>query len=205
MDRHAGEPVWFPGDPAVTNVGRFMAAEGVPTFEELRARSVAEPAWFWDSVVRFLGVPFATPYRSVVDTSRGIPWATWFNGGRLNVADLCLDRHAAARPDDPALVWEGEDGEVRRWSWAELRAEADGLAALLEERGVGEGDRVGVFLPMLPETVAAVFGIMKVGAVFLPLFSGYGAPAVVDRLVDAEAKALITADGTVRRGRLVDT
>jgi acetyl-CoA synthetase len=196
--------VWFPGDPGATNVGRFMAAQGIATFEELRSRSVAEPEWFWDAVVGFLEVPFATAYHSVVDTSRGLPWATWFNGGRLNVADLCLDRHAAARPDDTAVVWEGEDGEVRRWTWAELRAAADGLAELLADRGVGEGDRVGIFMPMVPETVAALFGVMKVGAVFLPLFSGYGSPAVVDRLVDAEAKALITADGTVRRGRLVD-
>ena len=199
-----GEAVWFPGNSADSNLGRFMAAEGVPDFATLRARSVAEPEWFWDAVVRFLEVPFATPYRSVVDTSRGIPWATWFDGGRLNVAELCLDRHAAADPGGPALVWEGEDGEVRRWTWAELRAEADGLALLLAEHGVGLGDRVGIFLPMVPEAVAALLGVMKVGAVFLPLFSGYGAPAVVDRLVDAGAKALITADGTVRRGRLVD-
>ncbi|HEX2700598.1 MAG TPA: AMP-binding protein [Acidimicrobiales bacterium] len=199
-----GRPVWFPGDPEATNLGRFMAAEGIAGFSALRARSVAEPEWFWDAVVRFLDVPFATPYASVLDTGNGPEWATWFNGGRLNVAEVCLDRHAAARPDGPALVWEGEDGEVRRWTWAELRAEADGLAALLSERGVGLGDRVGVFLPMLPETVAALFGIMKVGAVFLPLFSGYGAPAVADRLADAGAKALVTADGTVRRGRVVD-
>jgi len=202
--RVEGKPVWYPGDPAATNLGRFLAAEGIADFATLRARSVEEPEWFWDAVVRFLDVPFATPYTSVLDTSRGVPWATWFNGGRLNLAELCLDRHAAARPDDPALVWEGEDGEVRRWTWAELRAQADGLADLLVDRGVGEGDRVGIFLPMLPETVAALFGVMKVGAVFLPLFSGYGAPAVVDRLLDAGAKALITADGTVRRGKVVD-
>ena len=202
--RREGKPVWFPGDPADTNLGRFMAAEGIGDFNALRSRSVDEPEWFWDAVVAFLGVPFATPYTSVVDTSRGAPWATWFNGGRLNVAELCLDRHAAARPDGPALVWEGEDGEVRRWTWAQLRAEADGLAALLAERGVGAGDRVGIFMPMVPETVAALFGVMKIGAAFLPLFSGYGAPAVVDRLQDAGAKALVTADGTVRRGTVVD-
>ncbi len=196
--------MWFPGDQSATNLGRFMAAEGIAGFEALRARSVDEPEWFWDAVVRFLDVPFATPYASVLDTSRGPEWATWFNGGRMNVADLCVDRHAAARPDGAALVWEGEDGEVRRWTWAELRAEADGLAALLTSHGVGEGDRVGIFLPMLPETVAALFGVMKVGAIFLPLFSGYGAPAVVERLNDAGAKALITADGTVRRGKVVD-
>ena len=196
--------MWFPGDPAETNLGRFMAAEGVPSFPELRARSVDEPEWYWDAVVRFLHVPFSAPYASVLDTSRGIPWATWFNGGRMNVADLCLDRHAGADPAGTALVWEGEDGRARRWSWAELRAEADGLATLLAERGVGEGDRVGIFMPMVPETVAALFGVMKVGAVFLPLFSGYGAAAVTDRLVDAGASALVTADGTLRRGRLVD-
>ena len=202
--RVEGKPVWFPGDPADTNIGRFMAAEGIADFATLRARSIDEPEWFWDAVVRFLGVPFATPYTSVLDTSKGVEWATWFNGGRLNVAELCLDRHADACSGDPALVWEGEDGEVRRWTWSELRAEADGLAALLAEQGVGEGDRVGIFMPMLPETVAALFGVMKVGAVFLPLFSGYGAPAVADRLLDAGAKALITADGTVRRGKVVD-
>ena len=199
------DAVWFPPDDiAGTNLGRFMAAEGVDDFAELRTRSVEEPEWFWDAVVRFLDVPFDTPYSSVLDTSRGIPWATWFNGGRMNVADLCLDRHAAADPGGPALVWEGEDGETRRWTWAEMRAQADGLAELLDARGVGEGDRVGIFLPMLPETVAALFGILKVGAVFLPLFSGYGASAVAGRLVDAGAKALVTADGTLRRGRLVD-
>ena len=196
--------MWFPNDPGATNVGRFLSDEGVADFEALRDRSVEDPEWFWDAVVRFLDVPFATPYTSVLDTGKGVPWATWFNGGRLNVAEICLDRHAVSHPDGEALVWEGEDGEVRRWTWTELRAEADALAALLHEHGVGEGDRVGIFLPMLPETVAALFGVMKVGAVFLPLFSGYGAAAVVDRLVDATAKALITADGTVRRGREVD-
>ena len=202
--RVEGKPVWFPGDPAATNLGRFMAAEGIDGFQALRARSVDDPEWFWDAVVRFLDVPFATPYTSVLDTSNGVPWATWFNGGRLNLAELCLDRHAATRPDAQALVWEGEDGEVRHWTWAQLRAEADALAAVLRERGVGEGDRVGIFLPMIPETVAALFGVMKVGAVFLPLFSGYGVAAVVDRLVDAGAKALVTADGTTRRGKVVD-
>jgi acetyl-CoA synthetase len=173
------QPVWFPPDDASgTNLGRFMAAHGVGDAAALRVRSVEDPEWFWDAVVRFLDIPFATPYASVLDTSRGIPWATWFNGGRMNVADACLDRHAAATPDGPALVWEAEDGEARRWTWAELRAQADGLAAL--------------------------FGVMKLGAVFLPLFSGYGAPAVADRLVDAGAKALVTADGTRRRGRVVD-
>jgi acetyl-CoA synthetase len=199
------EIVWTPPPDALatTNVGRFMAEHGIGRFEDLRARSVDDPEWFWDAVVRFLGLPFDQPYERVADTSRGIEWATWFGGGRLNVAAACVDRHAERDPGGTALVWEGEDGEVRTWTWAELRAQADGLAALLAERGVGEGDGVGIFMPMVPETVAALLGVMKLGAVFLPLFSGYGAEAVAVRLQDAEARALVTADGFRRRGGVV--
>src|SRR5207247_562941 len=103
----------------------------------------------------------------------------------------------------PASPWEGEDGAERTWSFAELRAQADGLAALLERRGIGAGDAVGIFLPMLPETVATLLGLAKLGAVFLPLFSGYGSAAVATRLEDAGAKAVVTADGTYRRGAIV--
>ncbi|HVF74150.1 MAG TPA: AMP-binding protein [Acidimicrobiales bacterium] len=194
------EPVWFPTDPAATNVGRFMAAEGVASFDELVARSIDEPEWFWAAVVDFLGLPFSRRWDRVLDTTEGIPWAKWFVGGRLNFAQACL-RHAGSRR---ALVWEGEDGEVRSWTYGELAAEVDGLCALLASRGVGVGDRVGIFMPMVPETVAAVLAVAKLGAVFLPLFSGYGAGAVASRLQDASAVALITADGTYRRGKPVD-
>ena len=148
--------------------------------------------------MKFLGIDFPTPYRQVLDVSDGIPWARWFVGGKTNFAHLAVDRHP---PDRTAIVWEGEDGEVRTWTYGELRAQADGLAALLAERGIGEGDAVGVYMPMIPETVAALLGIAKVGAVFLPLFSGYGAEAIVTRLQDAEAKALITARQCQRRGK----
>ncbi len=200
-------PTWgwqpAPDFAAGTNVGRFMAAHGIESFDDLLARSIEDPEWFWDAVVAHLGIPFDTPYTRVLDTSAGIPWARWFTGGRLNMATACCDRHAAARPGDLAVVWEGEDGAVRRWTWAELRAQADGLAALLAERGVGEGDPVGVYCPMLPETVAALLGVAKLGAVFLPLFSGFAAEAVAVRLEDAGAVALVTADGFHRRGSVV--
>ena len=197
---------WTPDPAAVerTNVARFQAAHGIATFDELVRRSIDEPAWFWDAVVQFLGIPFAEPYTSVLDTSRGIEWATWFQGGKLNLADVCLDRWAAAAPDRVAVRWEGEDGEQRSWTYAELRVEVDGLATQLHSEGIGRGDAVGIFLPMLPETVAALLAVMKLGAVFLPLFSGYGPEAVASRLNDAGAKALIHADGTYRRGAVVD-
>ena len=192
--------MWFPADPSSTNVGRFMVAHNIERFEDLERRSIDDPEWFWDAVVKFLDIDFPTPYTQVLDVSDGIAWARWFVGGKTNVAHVAVDRHP---PERTAIVWEGEDGEVRAWTYGELRAQTDGLAQLLVERGIGEGDAVGVYMPMIPETVAALLGIAKVGAVFLPLFSGYGAEAIVTRLQDAGAKALVTAESFRRRGKTV--
>jgi acetyl-CoA synthetase len=188
---------------ATTRVGRFGTEHGLADLAALRRRSTDDPDWFWDAVVTHLGLPFSTPYTAVADRSRGIPWTTWFTGGRTNLADACCDRWASATPEADAVVWEGEEGDVRTWSFADLRAEADGLAHLLRARGVASGDAVGIFLPLLPEAIAAVLAVAKIGAVFVPVFSGYGAEAVRVRLEDASAVALITADGYPRRGRTV--
>ena len=196
------EPVWTPTPDAVadTNVGRFMAAQQIECFDDLLARSIAEPAWFWGEVVKFLAIPFSTPYEQVLDTSEGIAWATWFTGGQTNLTAICLDRWARETPDAQAIRWEGEEGEVRVLTYAELDRHVDGLAALLRDRGIGVGDAVGIFLPMLPETVVAALAVAKLGALFLPVFSGYGADAIAVRLQDAGAKALLCADGFYRRG-----
>ena len=197
------EAWWPPEEAARTNVGRFMALHGITRFDDLVARSIDDAAWFWAAVVDFLGIHFVEPYRQVVNVDRGAPWARWFVGGRLNLAEVCVDRHAAAHPGRTAVVWEGEDGDVRRWSYGELRSQADGLAGMLAAHGVGEGDAVGVFMPMVPETVATLMAVAKLGAVFLPLFSGYAPLAVSTRLSDAGAIALVTADGFRRRGAVV--
>jgi acetyl-CoA synthetase len=199
--------VWVP-DPELlrdSNVARFMSAHGIESFGALVRRSIEEPEWFWDAVVRFLDVRFSTPYDRVLDTSDGVPWAKWFVGGELNVAATCVDRRAddPATRDRAAVVWEGEDGATRTLTWAELRVLTDRFAAGLAARGVGAGDAVGLFVPMVPETVAALFAVAKLGAVFLPIFSGYGPDAVAVRLADAGAVALVTADGFTRRGRVV--
>jgi acetyl-CoA synthetase len=194
--------VWRPDEALLheSNVARFMAAENIGDFATLVRRSIDEPEWFWDAVVRFLGLPFDGAYGRVLDTSAGIEWATWFVGGRCNAATMCLERLSA---DRPAVIWEGEDGETRTLTGAELRALTDRIASGLWERGVRAGDAVGLFMPMVPETVAALFAIAKLGAIFLPIFSGYGADAVAIRLQDARAVAVVTADGFTRRGKLV--
>ena len=197
--------IWSPTPGYVerANVTRFMRAHGIETYEELVARSVHDVGWFWDAVVHDLDLRFQEPYEQVLDVSRGVEWATWFGGGRVNLADACVDRWSGQTPEAPAVVFEAEPGEVRTWTYADLRRETDRLARALRQLGVASGDTVGIFLPMLPETVAAVMACSKIGAIWIPIFSGFGADAVGVRLADADANVLLTADAFPRKGRAV--
>ena len=206
MTTDTGGIVWRPTPEVAerSRIARFMRAEGVASLAELQRRSIADPEWYWDAVVRDLGVRWSRPYQRVLDGSRGPAWPVWFPGGRLNYTDNCVDRHVAAgRGARPAIVWEGDDGQSRTLTYAELAAEVNRLANALKALGVGEGDRVGVFLPMSPEAAIATLAVVKIGAVYTPCFSGFGAGAVVSRLADCEARLLITADGFQRRGQVV--
>ena len=185
------------------NVTRFMRAHGIGTYDELVRRSVEDVSWFWDAVVRDLDIEFSEPYEQVLDVSRGVEWATWFGGGRVNLAHQCVDRWSESTPDALAVAWEGEDGDTRNWTYAELRRETDRLARALLGLDVGPKDVVGIFLPMLPETVAAVMACSKIGAIWVPIFSGFGPDAVAVRLEDAGVSVLLTADAFPRKGRPV--
>jgi acetyl-CoA synthetase len=206
MTGDTSEIIWRPTPEvaARARVSRLMRAHGVATLAELQRRSVADPEWYWTAVVRDLGIRWLTPYTRVLDASRGPAWPAWFPGGRLNLADTCVDRHLdAGRAGKPALVWESDDGATRTLTYAELAAEIARLANALSRLGVREGDRVGVFLPMSPEAAIATLAVARLGAIYTPCFSGFGAQAVASRLQDSEAKALITADGFHRRGQVV--
>lgn len=197
--------VWSPSPEYVerANVTRFMRGHGIETYDELVARSIDDLEWFWDAVVRDLGISFLTPYDRVLDTSRGVEWATWFEGGKTNLAHQCVDVWADRTPEAVAVVWEGEDGEVRRVSYRELRELTDRLAHGLRSMGVRQRDAVGIFMPMAIETVATVMACSKLGAIWVPIFSGFGPEAVAARLADAGVKVLVTADESIRRGRSV--
>jgi acetyl-CoA synthetase len=200
------EVVWRPTKDYAerSRLARFMRSLGIGSLEELQRRSVADPDWYWDAVVRDLGVRFTQPYTKVRDVSRGLPWPRWFEGGRLNFADNCVDRHLdGGRGEQPAVIWEGDDGRSRALTYRELSHEVNQLANALKRLGVGEGDRVGVFLPMSPEAAIATLAVVRIGAIYTPCFSGYGAQAVASRLQDCEAKVLVTADGFYRRGQVV--
>jgi acetyl-CoA synthetase len=193
---------WKPSPDYVegANITRLMRAHGIGSIDELRRRSTDDIEWFWDAVVKDLGIEFSQPYERLLDISDGVPWARWFIGGGVNLTYNCVDRHAANRPDSVAVIGELEDGAVRQLTYAELRREVDRIAAGLRALGIVKGDRVGVFMPMVAEAVIAAYAIAKLGAIYMPIFSGFASSAVAARLQDAGAKALITADGGLRRG-----
>ena len=202
------EICWRPSRAIVeqSNLARFIARNGLRTFEELLGWSVADVGRFWDAVVRDLGLEWYEPYTKVLDLSRGAPWATWWIGGRFNYVHNALDRHAAgAHRDKVALIWEGEDGKTARLTYGQLAEETGRCANALRALGLKKGDRVGLYLPMIPEVVVAQLAIGKLGAVYTPIFSGFGADAVAARLQDCDARVLITCDGIERRGKLVAT
>jgi acetyl-CoA synthetase len=198
---------WNPPDEWIANAHATALARtlGVEGYDELLALSTAQPEVFWDAVVRDLGIPFEAPYERVLDVSRGPAWARWFVGGKLNLAHACVERWA----DDPAhaqveaIAWEDEAGATRSLTYAELAFEVARCAEGLEAIGVRNGDAVALLMPMAPEVAIAYYAIASLGALVVPIFSGFSASAVASRLEDSRAVALITVDAFMRRGRPV--
>ena len=181
-----------------------MAAHQIDTYADLVARSSDDPEWFWPAVIDHIGLPFDTPWRTVRDTSRGHPWATWFNGAEFNMSKACVDRWADDNPDRLALRSLKEVGELRELTFGQLKDRVGRLAGALRRLGVGKGDSVAVFLPMSEEAVVSLLAVARLGAIFIPVFSGYGADAVASRLEDPKPKAMICANGFDRRGILIE-
>ena len=195
--------VWQPSPDLVerANVTRLARRLGTDDFHALHRISVEEPERFWPTLIDDLGLEFSTPWDSVVDSSRGPEWTTWFTGGRLNLARVCLHRWAS---DEEALVGLYEDGTRESLTWNEASRHVTQLAEALVELGVREGDRVAIFMPMCPAVAIASHACAHIGAVQVPIFSGFAAPAIASRLQDSQAKVAICADWSLRRGKRID-
>lgn len=197
---------WIP-DPEAQRASvlwQVMAAMSVPDAAALHERAVADPELYWRTVTGLLDIRFDRPFRSVLDTSDGLPFPRWFVGGTLNLVQTCVrSKVADGRGDVDAVVTWDEQGGRAALTYAELERDAAHLAAHLYDRGVRKGDCVGLFLPMTPHATVAFFACAWLGAVAIPAFSGYGPDALSTRLRDCGAKALLTADGFQRKGRHV--
>jgi acetyl-CoA synthetase len=201
-----GDVMWEPS-PAViskSRLKRFMDQHGIESFAELLKRADDDIEWFWDAAIKDIDIAFYRHYEKVVDMTKGKQWATWWIGGRMNIVQSCLDRYRNTESQNKlAIIWEGEPGEVRKLTYRELDQQVSKLAGVLRRLGIRQGDRVGIFMPMCPEVAISVLATAKIGAVFIPLFSGYGPEAIASRLRDGEAKLVICADGFYRRGQVV--
>jgi acetyl-CoA synthetase len=198
--------VWEPGPEVLerANVVRLLRRHRLDDYGELVRRSQEDPAWFWPAAIEDMELEFSQRWTRVYDDSRGPEWTTWFEGGTLNVAWNCVHRWAERAPERVAAVFAGEDGSRRERTFAELSREVTLVAEGLVRLGVVPGDRVAIYLPMCPEVAVASHACAHVGAVQVPIFSGFAAPAVRERLRNSEAKVVITADVSLRRGKRLD-
>jgi acetyl-CoA synthetase len=198
--------VWAPDARTLehANVTRLMRRHGYEDYWELVARSQRDPEWFWPAAIEDMGLDFSQPWREVVDLSRGPEWATWFVGAKLSLAWNCVHRWAERDPDRVAAVGLGEDGSRWEYTFAELSGQVTMLAEGLAGLGVEPGDRVAIYMPMCPEVAVASHACAHIGAVQVPIFSGFAGPAVRERLQDSGAKVVITADWSLRRAKRLD-
>jgi len=199
--------VWTPSKEYLENANiiRFMKKHHIKDYDELITRSTDDIDWFWDAVMKDLDIEWYHPYEKVFDDSKGIQWTKWFVGGKLNIVHNCLDRHVTnGKKNNIALIWENETGDTTRLTYKELFVEVNKCANGLKELGVKKGDRVGIYMPMVPEIVIGFLAVMKIGAISIPIFSGFGGHALASRLDVAGATVLLTADGSMRRGKTVE-
>jgi acetyl-CoA synthetase len=183
--------------PPPEEFSRKAHIKSLEEYEALYKRSIDDPEGFWADVARELH--WFKPWTKVLEWD--LPSAKWFVGGKMNLCYNCVDRHAmGARRDKMALIWEGEPGEIRRMTYAELHAEVQRVASALKELGIKKGDRVAIYMGMTPELAIALLACARIGAIHSVIFGGFAANAIADRVNDAGCVAILTQDGSYRRG-----
>ncbi|PEZ08201.1 AMP-dependent synthetase [Bacillus sp. AFS018417] len=201
------QAVWFPTEEykAKTRLYQWMQSLGYDDYETFYNKSIEDTAWFWGEAERAVGYQWMRPYTEVLDLANGIPFAQWYVDGTCNIVESALSRWIAE--DDTkaqkALIWEGENGTSKSFTYEELDHWVSCVANGLKHLGIEKGDRVTIYMPMIPETVVAMLAVMKIGAIISPIFSGFASDAVMTRVQAAGSKMIITADGFARRGKTV--
>ncbi len=202
------QPIAWTPTPDVIERSRlmqFMRQVGVSTWDELYEFSIRDVEKFTEEVLKFLDIQFDPPYEKLLDTSNGVELPTWLSGAGLNITEMCLDRwQTDEMKDQLAVIWEGEEGATRIFTYRELKRSVCDFAFSLFHEGIRRGDAVGIHLPMQIETVVALLAINRIGAIAVPVFSGYGIDAISSRLEAVAARALITTYGFTRRGKHFD-
>lgn len=171
------------------------------SYAEFHRQSVEEPDAFWrEQAAR---IDWHRPFDQVCDHDQP-PFAKWFVGGELNLCHNAVDRHAASRPDDNALIWVSTEVDREEvYSFAALQREVETMAAILQEQGVGKGDRVLIYMPMIPQAIFAMLACVRIGAIHSVVFGGFASVSLASRIDDAEPKLIVSADAGSRSGKVV--
>ncbi|QXJ29356.1 Acetyl-CoA synthetase [Saccharolobus shibatae B12] len=180
-----------------SNVYKFMVEKNLDKLEHFIKYTYENPE-FWDEFIRLINVKFQEPYTKVLDLSRGKQWPQWFIGGKLNIGDQLRDS------SDVFIKWMDESFNTRTVTYSQILNESKSIASWLKEIGLKKGDRVAIYMPMIPEIVSVMLGAVRAGMILVPLFSGFGPEPIRVRIEDSEAKVIFTVDKSIRRGKEVD-
>jgi acetyl-CoA synthetase len=177
-----------------------FAKNAIINDQNLYEKAKKDPLAYWEDEARRLH--WSKPWDKVMEWDA--PHAKWYTGGKINITDNCLDRHlGGARANKAALIWEGENGNVRTLTYRQLHREVSKFANCLKALGVEKGDRIAIYMPMLVEAVVAMLASSRIGAIHNVIFGGFSADSLADRINDSQCKVLITADGGWRRGQVI--
>ncbi|MDA1475139.1 AMP-binding protein [Bacillus changyiensis] len=200
--------VWQPDSKFIqsTRLFQWMKSLGFSEYTDFLKATTDDIAWFWEEAEKALDISWYKRYNETLNIDRGIKWPRWFTGGRLNVVYNAVEKwaHHQETAKQTAIIWESEAGQTKQISFSALNEVISRTAQGLKKLGIVKGDVIAIYLPMLPETVIAMLAAAKLGAVVLPIFSGYGAHAAAIRLKAGKTKMIVTANGFLRRGKIVN-
>jgi len=180
-----------------------MEKNNIDTLEDLLVKSIENVEWYWRVINEDLGIKWRKPFNKVVDVEKGLPWCEWFVGGKCNIIDNVIQSNLNKHPYKTAFIFVNQDGIKEKLNFKELELKVNVFASALRDIGVKKGDVVGIYLPMRMESFVAMYAISKLGAVHVPIFSGFGKTALEQRLFDSNSSYLITSDFFQRRGRVI--
>ncbi len=198
------EIIWQPSKEQIENskLTKFIQHCKLKDYDELEKKSFSDPGWLWDNVIKFSDLKFYKPYSKILDESKGIPWTKWCVGGKTNIVLNCIDRHKDKEFFKNTFIFaEREDGKQSSITYEEFDKQISKVGNTLKINGFKKGDVIALYMPQFIETYIAYFAILKIGCVVLPLFSGYGSKAVIERLKIAKAKGIFTVEKTFRKAK----
>jgi acetyl-CoA synthetase len=184
-----------------SNIFRFMKSIDISTLEELSHKANSDLEWFWKEVEQYLGIVWTKPYKTILDLSKGLPFAKWFIDGKTNIYKSSVEKFAKIQPNKIAYTFVSEDGKTSNLTYLELNKKVCKLANSLISLGIKKGDTIAIYLPMIEESILAILASAKIGAVQTVIFSGYSSESLQIRLQDCNAKVLFVCDGFQRKGK----